>query len=145
MDTIPDPGICVTCFRSKIDSCICGHTRTRTVMRQLPLERDINIAVNGCSWFATSTQIGPFMAMLISRSRGTHLIHFIVYENCYGDAHPPTEHRKEPGSRFGEFCSCYGVLKGPAPRINVFEFRKSHCQQIEKPRCCLHMELRVKA
>ena len=34
----------------------------------------MNIAVNGCSGFATSTQKGPFMAMLISRSRGTHLI-----------------------------------------------------------------------
>ena len=43
-------------------------------MRQVPLERDINIAVNGCSGFATSTQKGPFMAMLISRSRGTCLI-----------------------------------------------------------------------
>ena len=43
-------------------------------MRQVPLERDINIAVNGCSGFATSTQKGPFMAMLISRSRGTYLI-----------------------------------------------------------------------
>ena len=45
------------------------------LMRQVPLERDINIAVNGCSGFATSTQKGPFMAMLISRSRGTYLIH----------------------------------------------------------------------
>ena len=43
-------------------------------MRQVPLERDINIAVNGCSGFATSTQKGPFMAMLISRSRDTYLI-----------------------------------------------------------------------
>ena len=43
-------------------------------MRQVPLERDINIAVNGCSGFATSTQKLPFMAMLISRSRGTYLI-----------------------------------------------------------------------
>ena len=43
-------------------------------MRQVPLERDINIAVNGCSGFATSTQKGPFMAMLLSRSRGTYLI-----------------------------------------------------------------------
>ena len=40
----------------------------------VPLERDINIAVNGCSGFATSTQKGPFTAMLISRSRGTYLI-----------------------------------------------------------------------
>ena len=43
-------------------------------MRQVPLERDINIAVKGCSGFATSTQKGPFMAMLISHSRGTYLI-----------------------------------------------------------------------
>ena len=40
----------------------------------MPLECDINIAVNGRSWFATSTQKGPFMAMLISHSRGTCLI-----------------------------------------------------------------------
>ena len=43
-------------------------------MRQVPLERDINIAVNGCSGFATSTQKGPFTAIFISRSRGTCLI-----------------------------------------------------------------------
>ena len=43
-------------------------------MRQVPLEHDINIVVNGCSGFATSTKNGPFMAMLISRSRGTYLI-----------------------------------------------------------------------
>ena len=43
-------------------------------MRQVPLERDINIAVKGCSGFATSTQKGPFKAMLISRSSGTYLI-----------------------------------------------------------------------
>ena len=40
-------------------------------MRHVILESDINIAVNGCSGFATSTQKGPFMAMLISPSRGT--------------------------------------------------------------------------
>ena len=43
-------------------------------MRQVPLECDIDIAVNGCSWFATSTQKGPFTAMMISRSRGAYLI-----------------------------------------------------------------------
>ena len=41
---------------------------------QVPLERDINIVVNGCSGFATSTQKGPFTAMLILHSRGTCLI-----------------------------------------------------------------------
>ena len=45
-------------------------------MRQVPLECDINIAVNRCSGFATSTQKGPYMAMLISHSRGTYLIVF---------------------------------------------------------------------
>ena len=35
-------------------------------MRQVPLEHDINIASNGCSWFATSTQKGPFIAMLMT-------------------------------------------------------------------------------
>ena len=43
-------------------------------MRQVPLERDINIAVNGCSGLATSSQKRPFKAMLISRCRGTYLI-----------------------------------------------------------------------
>ena len=43
-------------------------------MRQVPLVHDINIDVNGCSGFASSTQKGPFMGMLISRSRGTCLI-----------------------------------------------------------------------
>ena len=43
-------------------------------MRQVPLERDVNIAVNGCSGFATSTQKGPFTAMSISQSRGPYLI-----------------------------------------------------------------------
>ena len=37
-------------------------------MRQVPLERDINIATNGYSGFATSTQKGPLMALLISHS-----------------------------------------------------------------------------
>ena len=39
-------------------------------MSQVPLEHDINTAVNGCS---TYTQKGPFTAMLISCSRGTYL------------------------------------------------------------------------
>ena len=43
-------------------------------MMQVPLKRDINKNVNGCSGFATSTQKWPFMEMLISRSRGTCLI-----------------------------------------------------------------------
>ena len=43
-------------------------------MRQVPLECNINIAPNGCSRLATSTQKGPFTAMLISCSRGTCLI-----------------------------------------------------------------------
>ena len=42
--------------------------------RHVPPERDSNIAVNGCSWFATSTQKGPFTPMLVSHSSGTYLI-----------------------------------------------------------------------
>ena len=49
-------------------------TSNKITMKQVPLECDINIAVNGCSGFATSSQKGPFMAMLISHSRGTCLI-----------------------------------------------------------------------
>ena len=49
----------------------------------MPLERDINIAVNGCSEFATSIQKGPFMAMLISRSRGTYVISKVM-SSCLG-------------------------------------------------------------
>ena len=45
-----------------------------TTMRQVPLGCDTNIAVNGCSGFANSTQKEPFMAMLTSCSRGTYLI-----------------------------------------------------------------------
>ena len=48
-------------------------------MRQVPLERYINIAVNGCSGFATSTRKGPFTAMLISRSGDTCLISFMLF------------------------------------------------------------------
>ena len=43
-------------------------------MGQVPPERDINIVTNICFGFATSIQKGPFMAMLISHSRGTYLI-----------------------------------------------------------------------
>ena len=59
-------------------------------MRQVPLERDINIAVNGCSGFATSTQKVPSMEMLISNSRGTYLIgrapqYFIIHKHTASD------------------------------------------------------------
>ena len=40
----------------------------------MPLERDINIAVNGPFWVEVANQEHPFTAMLISRSRGTCLI-----------------------------------------------------------------------
>ena len=39
--------------------------QTGMQMRQVPLDRDINIAGNGCFGFATSAQKGPFTAMLI--------------------------------------------------------------------------------
>ena len=40
----------------------------------MPLELDINIAVNGPFWVEVANQEHPFTAMLISRSRGTCLI-----------------------------------------------------------------------
>ena len=40
----------------------------------MPLERDINITVNGPSWVEVANPEHPFTAMLISRSRGTYLI-----------------------------------------------------------------------
>ena len=43
-------------------------------MRQVPLERDINIAINDPFWVEVANQEHPFTAMLISRSRGTCLI-----------------------------------------------------------------------
>ena len=43
-------------------------------MRKMPLERDINIAINSRSWRRFTTKDGPFMAMLISCSGGTYLI-----------------------------------------------------------------------
>ena len=55
------------------DPEVCSWQTVRP-MRQVPLERDTNIDVNGCSGFATSTQKGLYMAMVISRSRGTYLI-----------------------------------------------------------------------
>ena len=52
-------------------------------MRQVHVEHNINIAVNGCSGFATSTQKGPSMAMLISHSRCTYLINSIMHLNMF--------------------------------------------------------------
>ena len=43
-------------------------------MRQVPLEYDINIAMNGPFWVEVANPENPFTAMLISRSRGTCLI-----------------------------------------------------------------------
>ena len=51
-------------------------------MRHVPPGRDSNIAVNGCSGFATSAQKGPFTAMLISHSRGTYLIGCTIVSYC---------------------------------------------------------------
>ena len=43
-------------------------------MRQVLLERDILIAINGPFWVEVAHPEHPFTAMLISRSRGTCLI-----------------------------------------------------------------------
>ena len=45
------------------------------IMRQVPLELDINIAVNGRSWWRLRTKNGPFTVLILtSHSRGTCLI-----------------------------------------------------------------------
>ena len=43
-------------------------------MRQVPLERDIIIAISGPFWMEVANPEHPFTAMLISHSRGTCLI-----------------------------------------------------------------------
>ena len=43
-------------------------------MRLVPLERDINIAVNGPFWVEAANPEHPFTAMMISHSRGTCFI-----------------------------------------------------------------------
>ena len=43
-------------------------------MRQVPLELDINIAVNCPFWLEVANPEHPFTAMLISHSRGTCII-----------------------------------------------------------------------
>ena len=52
-------------------------------MRQVPPERDINIAINGPFWVEVANPEHPFTAMLISRSRGTCLIGMHPYDNTF--------------------------------------------------------------
>ena len=55
------------------------------LMRQVPLEQDINIAVNGPSLVVNLRQERLFMAMLISRSRDNYLILFFAFlQFAYG-------------------------------------------------------------
>ena len=49
-------------------------------MRHVPLERDINFAVNGPFWAEVANQEYPFMVMLISHSRGPCLIPILNLE-----------------------------------------------------------------
>ena len=55
-------------------------TSNKITMKQVPLECDINIAVNGCSGFATSTQKGPFTAMLIHALEA--LTSLVLFVHC---------------------------------------------------------------
>ena len=55
-------------------------------MGQVPLERDINIAVNGLFWVEVANPEHPFTAMLISCSRSTCLIGPILRTNSTGHA-----------------------------------------------------------
>ena len=47
-------------------------------MIYVPLERYINIAINGPFWVEVANPEHPFTAMLISRSRGTCLIFYFA-------------------------------------------------------------------
>ena len=47
------------------------HQPSLPLMRQVPLERDINIVINGPFWVEVANPEHPFTAMLISHSRGT--------------------------------------------------------------------------
>ena len=47
-----------------------GFDRNLRVRRQVPLERDINIAVDGPFWVEVANPEHQFTAMLISHSRG---------------------------------------------------------------------------
>ena len=51
-------------------------------MRQVPLEHDINIAINGPFWVEVANPEHPFTAMLISHSRGTFLISGLTRASC---------------------------------------------------------------
>ena len=59
------------CAQATIPTVRWDKSTNELWMRHVPLERNINIAVNGCSGFATSTREG--LKGLISRSRGTYL------------------------------------------------------------------------
>ena len=54
-------------------ACVFPQLHFRVEMGQVPLERDINIAVNGSFWVEVANTEHPFTAMLIPRSRGTCL------------------------------------------------------------------------
>ena len=61
---------------------------TTLLMRYVPLERDINIVINGPSWVEGANPEHPFTAMLISHSRNTCLIeqlfNFLSTDVIYG-------------------------------------------------------------
>ena len=86
-------------------------------MRQVLLERDINIAVNGCSGLATSIQKGPFAAMLISRSRGTYLIRISFHRLHYLAVADRNQH-----STSVESTATTATLKGLRPNAQYVIF-----------------------
>ena len=56
-------------------------------MRYVPLEHDINIAVNDPFRVEVANPEHPFTAMLISHSRGTCLIHRVEHKETYRLCH----------------------------------------------------------
>ena len=102
-------------------------------MRQVTIEHDINIAVNGCSWFATSTQKGPFMAMLISHSGGTYLIHTnlatLASTSFYADSCMETLMGQLQGVSYNKptMASSYQVSRFVVTQMPHHEWYKEEC------------------
>ena len=110
-------------------------------MRQVPLERDINIAVKGCSGFATSTQKGPYVAMLISGSRGTYLIirtfitcimHYCnqYFLSSFQPANHPPEQQLHLGDRLADLL---GEARAAARRAPGQPHQEGHARRHRRP------------
>ena len=79
-------------------------------MREVPLEHDIQIAVNGLSWWRLRTKNGPFTTMLISCStrhlpHSLRLSHFMNHLTLV----PVEEHSVAHGAEVGALAGYPGL------------------------------------